>query len=102
MLVSFCLLISSLIVGIVFFNSKQEVPLKEKILLDIPNSLSLLEISDLLLKNNILKNKYNFILFNIFVGEHKNLKAGEYLFYPGISERDISILFICLYTNWKI
>ena len=82
---------SCLILGIIFFNAKQDGPLKRKVIIEIPNSLSLLKISDLLFQSNILGSRYNFILLNYFTREYKNLKAGEYLFLPNISEREISI-----------
>jgi len=64
-------------------------PLSQNSIVEIPKSSSLLTISSILEDNNIIKNKYYFIIYSFFVGKAKELKAGEYYFSKNISQKNV-------------
>ena len=78
-----------LFLGVLSLYSKLDGPLENEIVIDIPKTTSLINISKILQYENIISSRYNFIFFNYLIGTNRSLKAGEYLFSAKMSQKEI-------------
>tara|TARA_E500000331_G_scaffold4051_1_gene4022 strand:- start:9252 stop:10169 length:918 start_codon:yes stop_codon:yes gene_type:complete len=89
-------LISLFFIKNIFSYSKTTTNLENDIILEIPKLSSLYEIATILENKNVINNKYSFIIYSIFSGYSKQLKAGEYIFSKDSTKKSILSK---LYTN---
>ena len=75
--------------GILSYNANKKGPLENSVTLEISNATSLLSIAEKLDNKKVISNKYNFILLNYLLGTSHSLKAGEYYFEKGVSQKEI-------------
>ncbi len=84
-------LILIIILSLFFLYHHSLKPIEgEDVIFDVQSGEGVVLISEKLEEAGVIRNKYSFILYNLFKGRHRSLKAGKYLLSPRMGTRDIS------------